>query len=145
MIVKQILKAKPPGPLHVLAPSAGLRDAVALMSKHRIGTVVVSDDGATPAGILSERDVVRELGTRGDAVLDLTVADVMTPDPVTCTPSETVDRALAIMTDGRFRHLPVLEDGTMVGIVSIGDLVKARIEHLEHERGALEAMIVGHG
>lgn len=145
MIVKQILGSKAVEGVLTLASAAPVSEAVAIMSKKRIGTIVVSDDdGKTPTGILSERDVVRELGKHGAACLEGTVGDMMTKAPTTCTPGDSSDAVLATMTERRFRHMPVMENGTMIGLISIGDVVKARLAELAMEKDALEGMIMGH-
>ena len=144
MLVSQILKDKATGGVRSLPPGAAVTEAVKIMSEGRIGTVVVSSDGTTPEGILSERDIVRELGKRGNAALDGTVGQMMTKDPVTYTGSHTALQVLEMMTEGRFRHLPVMEGGEMVGLISIGDAVKARLAELSMEKDALEGMIMGY-
>ena len=144
MLVRQILGSKASEGVLSLKPSARVTEAVALLSEKRIGTVVISEGGTTPDGILSERDIVRELGRRGPSVLEGAVSDLMTADPVTCTEDDSADSVLATMTDGRFRHLPVMRGGEMIGLISIGDVVKARLSELAMERNALEGMIMGH-
>ena len=144
MLVNQILKSKPRDGVLTLAPTAPVSDALKIMSQERIGTIVVSSDGDRPEGILSERDIVRELGKRGHGCLTETVADLMTKDPVTVSVTEDAVKVLEMMTEGRFRHLPVMEGGRMVGLVSIGDVVKARLAELAMEKDALEGMIMGH-
>lgn len=145
MIVSQILKSKTEAGVLTLTSDASVSDAASIMSDKRIGTIVVSDDGGkTAAGILSERDIVRELGKNGAACMAKTVGEMMTRELVTCGPSDTSDAVLAQMTDGRFRHMPVIEDGTMIGLISIGDAVKARLFELAMERDALEGMVMGH-
>lgn len=115
-------------------------DAVALLAEKRIGAMPVLRDG-TVAGIFSERDVVYQLQNHGPAMLDRTVGEVMTAPPVTVDPQTDVLAALALMTRRRIRHLPVLQDGRMVGFVSIGDLVKYRIDRIEAEAQAMRAYI----
>lgn len=145
MIVSQILKSKATGGVMTLPSDASVSDAAVIMSDKRIGTIVISDDGgATAAGILSERDIVRELGKRGAACMANTAGEMMTRTLVTCGPSDTSDAVLAKMTEGRFRHMPVIEDGKMIGLISIGDAVKARLAELAMERDALEGMVMGH-
>ncbi len=117
--------------------------AAQLLSEKRIGAVVCRDDGDTPLGILSERDIVRELGRRGEACLKDTVDDLMTRAMISLSPTETADQVLAKMTEGRFRHMPVMEDDKMIGLISIGDVVKARLTELSMEKDALEGMIKG--
>ena len=144
MLVSQILSAKAVGGVQTIKPSTTVSDAASELSTKRIGALVVSDDGKVAAGILSERDIVRELGKRGPVCMSDTVADLMTKNPVTCAPDDTADAVLAKMTEGRFRHLPVVENGTMTGLISIGDVVKARLSELALEKDALEGMIMGH-
>ncbi|MDX8348704.1 MULTISPECIES: CBS domain-containing protein [unclassified Cognatiyoonia] len=144
MIVSQMLKTKDnPGVVSV-KPSDPVTDAVKLLSAKRIGTVVVSGDGEALDGILSERDIVRELGKRGPSCLSEPVSSMMTSALTTCTPSDTALEVLEVMTNGRFRHLPVMEDGKMIGLISIGDAVKGRLAQLAMEKDALEGMIMGH-
>jgi CBS domain-containing protein len=144
MIVAQILKSKVDIGVVSVKPTDTVNAAVALLSEKRIGTVVVSADGSTLDGILSERDIVRELGKRGEGCLRGPVADLMTARLVTCTTGDSADQVLEMMTNGRFRHLPVMEDGKMIGLISIGDVVKARLSELSMEKDALEGMIMGH-
>ena len=106
--------------------------------------VVVSEDGTAPLGILSERDIVREVGRQGSVCLERTVGEIMTRNVSTTSPDEDADSVLRKMTEGRFRHLPVMEEGRMIGLISIGDVVKARIDELAMEKQALEGMIMGH-
>jgi CBS domain-containing protein len=143
MLVQQILNAKPISGVTTIVPGLSLRDAVKLLSDNRIGAVIVSSDGKRVAGILSERDIVREIGRTGAAALDLTVERVMTSAIVGCTKSDTADQVLERMTAGRFRHMPVMEAGEMIGLISIGDVVKARLDELAMEKDALEGMIKG--
>ena len=145
MIVSQILKSKATGGVFTLTSDSNVADAAAIMSDKRIGTIVISDDGgATPAGILSERDIVRELGKQGPSCMSRLVSDMMTSKLVTCGPSDTTDSMLAKMTEGRFRHMPVIDNGKMIGLISIGDAVKARLSELAAERDALTGMVMGH-
>jgi CBS domain-containing protein len=145
MIVSQILKSKAARGVVTLTSDANVADAARIMSEKRIGTIVISDDsGATPAGILSERDIVRELGKQGPSCMANLVSDMMTKKLVTCSPSDTTDSVLVKMTEGRFRHMPVIDNGKMVGLISIGDAVKARLSELAAERDALTGMVMGH-
>ena len=137
MIVSQILKTKAMDGVLTLTSDASVSDAASIMSTKRIGTIVISDDGGeTAAGILSERDIVRELGKRGPSCMSNEVGEMMTRKLVTCGPSDTSDAVLAKMTEGRFRHMPVTEDGKLIGLISIGDAVKARLAELAMERVA---------
>jgi CBS domain-containing protein len=113
---------------------------IQMLAEHRIGAVVVADDGNRILGIVSERDVVRAL-VRGAGALDGAVASIMTAKVVTCSDHDTINDVMARMTEGRFRHLPVVEDGRLAGIVSIGDVVKARIEQVEREADEMRAYI----
>ena len=142
MTVAHILEGKSAG-IVTLAPNKSVRDALALLAEKRIGTVVISPDGTRIAGILSERDIVRELAERGAEILDEPVEALMTADVQTCTAHENVRRLLERMTEGRFRHMPVVEDGRLVGIVSLGDAVKYRLEEVRDERNALRDFVAG--
>lgn len=128
-----------------IAQTATLNDAVRELGQRRIGALVVSGDGRTIEGILSERDVVRATAQSGRAALDARVGSAMSTDVVTCTSGDGVDRLMSLMTERRIRHLPVVDDhGHLAGIVSIGDVVKARLTELEHENEALAHYIQGH-
>lgn len=144
MLVQEILKSKSVTGTISLPPDAPVSAATTLMSEHRIGTIVVSSDGNSLDGILSERDVVRELGKRGAGCLEDPVSALMTSKIVTCTKEDTALGVLEMMTKGRFRHMPVMENGEMIGLISIGDTVKARLAELAMEKDALEGMIMGH-
>ena len=144
MLVSQILKSKPTAGVMTIAPGTTVAQAAGILSEKRIGALIVSADGKTPVGILSERDLVRELGRRGKVCLNDKVDDLMTSDLVTCTGECSTDEVLTRMTNGRFRHMPVMEGGEMIGVISIGDVVKARLDELAHENAALQGMIMGH-
>lgn len=120
-----------------VAPGATVADAVALLHRHRIGALVVSGDGRAVEGILSERDVVRGLADGGPALLERAVAELMTPDPVCCHLDDSIEDLMAVMTHRRFRHLPVQEEGRLIGLVSIGDVVLQRVQELESEKQVL--------
>ena len=122
-------------------PTATVRDVVATLHEVRIGALVVSPDGATVAGIVSERDVVAALARHGAAALDLAVTELMATDVQTCAPGDQVAGLMAVMTARRIRHLPVLDGGRLAGIVSIGDVVKARVDELEEDRDRLHEYI----
>ena len=143
MLVQQILKSKSVHSVVTILPDATLAQAIEMLAAQRIGAVVVSPDGTSLAGILSERDVVRELGRRGVACLTDRVDAVMTREIVTCSRDEMADGVLQKMTDGRFRHMPVMQGAEMIGLISIGDVVKARLMDLAAEKDALEGMIKG--
>jgi CBS domain-containing protein len=143
MLVQQILKSKGDDVVVTVPPTTTVQQVAELLSSRRIGAVIVSTDGKRAAGIVSERDIVRELGKRGTGCLIDTVDKLMTAKIVSCTRAESTDTVLGRMTEGRFRHMPVIEDGVMVGLISIGDVVKARLMELAAEKDALEGMIKG--
>ncbi|NCO17106.1 MAG: CBS domain-containing protein [Alphaproteobacteria bacterium] len=143
MTVTAILKQKGSSKVMTIRPEATMAECVALMAQHRIGALVVSQDGAQVDGIISERDVVRALAGQGAQCLPRPVSTVMTRDVEHCARA---DRALDIlqrMTRGRFRHMPVVSDGALAALISIGDVVKYRISEIEMEKMALEDMIRG--
>jgi CBS domain-containing protein len=123
-----------------IAPGATVRELVGALRAHNIGAAVVTD-GDTVVGIVSERDVVRRLHENGADLLALPVSDIMTRDVFTCGPDDTVDSLAETMTERRIRHMPVLADGRLAGIVSIGDVVKSHIRQLETDREQLESYI----
>jgi CBS domain-containing protein len=131
-----------------IGPTATVGDLVAALGEHNIGAAVVVEGGGTEdravVGIVSERDVVRRLLDRGGELLSATVGEIMTRDVLTCSPDDTVDHLAEVMTERRIRHMPVLADGRLVGIVSIGDVVKTRMEELETSQEQLQAYIA-HG
>lgn len=151
MLVNQMLSAKgeakpgiEPVTIITIKPEATLAEAAALLSERRIGAVVVSSDGRKPDGILSERDIVRQLGARGPSILGTPISEVMTKNVQTCTTGDDALGVLERMTAGRFRHLPVVDaDGNMVGVISIGDAVSSRLKELAAEKEALTGMIMG--
>ena len=116
-----------------IRPTASVAEAIAELARLSIGALVVSKDDVVPAGIITERDVVRSLNIAGASILKRPVADLMTADVAVCSPSDMVDDIMGRMTDLRIRHLPVMADGALCGIVSIGDVVKARIDELEDD------------
>jgi len=144
MLVSQILNDKADKGVVTVTPDTLVSAAAKILAEKRIGTVVVTASGETAEGILSERDIVRELAMRGELCLNDKVSDVMTPNPMTASRSENVQDVLAKMTEGRFRHMPVMEAGRLVGIVTLGDVVKAQLSELAMEKNALEGMIMGH-
>lgn len=152
MLVNQLLSMKndsgKPGlaqaTIVTVKPSDTVADAVKVLSDLRIGAVVVSSDGKKPEGILSERDVVRQLGKNGPDILNSPISDLMTREVQTCHLGEDALTILERMTMGRFRHLPVIDDsGNMLGVVSIGDAVSGRLKELSAEKEALTGMIMG--
>jgi len=140
MTVNDILRHKGN---HVITiePTAALAAAVRTLVQHRIGALLVTGADHRIVGIISERDVVRVLDEKGPAVLAAPVAEVMTRRVVTCDRNETIAEIMERITSGRFRHVPVIEHGRLIGIVSIGDVVKARLNELEHEQNALREYI----
>ena len=145
MLVSHILKFKGAADgVVTVKPGTRVSQAAEVLSSRRIGTVVVSTDGKSASGILSERDIVREIGKRGVACLSETVDALMTASIVTCERDDTADAVLSKMTAGRFRHMPVMDGDTMIGLITLGDVVKARLSELAMEKQALEGMIMGH-
>jgi CBS domain-containing protein len=142
MTVKAILSRKG-NDVITIEPTVTLSAAVNILAEHRIGAlVVVAGADEQVAGILSERDIVRALAQRGPGALQEAVGQVMTRRVVTCTESDTVAALMERMTQGKFRHLPVVERGKLVGLVSIGDVVKQRLGEMEHESNALREYIL---
>ena len=144
MLVSQILSVKADQGVITVAPDASVAEAVAILSRHKIGALIVSKNGRQAEGILSERDIVREIGVEGEVALSRRVSEVMTSKLVTCQRGDEAVTLLEKMTKGRFRHMPVVEEGQLLGLVSIGDVVKARLDELNLEREALEGMIKGY-
>lgn len=143
MTVARILKNRAgSGPVSV-TPDTVVLHAVKVLSEKRIGTVIVCGPDGALEGILSERDVIREVGRRGAGVLEEPVEALMTRKLQTCEASETAQRVLERMTEGRFRHMPVMQDGRLHAIISLGDVVKYRLEEALVERDALEDMVAG--
>ncbi len=145
MTIKNVLQVKG-ADVATISPDATLTDLVDELAKYGIGAMVVSSDGSTIDGIVSERDIVRALRSEGLPALResrlihldrVTVRDIMTAEVTTCEPSTSIDHVMSMMTASRIRHVPVVTGDKLVGIVSIGDIVKARISHLEWERSAL--------
>jgi CBS domain-containing protein len=120
-----------------------VRRLLEILAEHHIGAVVVSQDGVSVGGIVSERDIVRAFAMRGAAVMSEPVTDIYTADVHTITPDTSLDEVMRMMTERRVRHAPVVIDGALRGIVSIGDVVKNRIDELETERAALTDYITG--
>lgn len=136
MKISSLLKAKGTAVLTV-APTASVAEAVALLCRHRVGALVVSTDGQRIEGIVSERDVVRRLNDLKGALVDEPVTAIMSGNVYTCAPDDEVDSLMSTMTEHRIRHVPVVEGGMLAGIVSIGDVVKSRIDELEKDRNQL--------
>ncbi len=142
MTIAAILKHKGSS-VTTVAPAATIAEVTHVLAAHRIGVVVVVANNGELLGILSERDIVRNLAEHGASALDLHAEQVMTRNVSTATPSTSVVDATARMTAGRFRHLPVLDQGRIIGLVSIGDVVKARISQQEEEVDSLKAYVAG--
>ena len=142
MLIRDVLRRKGE---HVVTvqPETLVADLVDTLATHNIGAVVVSTDGSSVAGIVSERDVVRGLRTRGRLLLNDATATITTSDVVVAAPGDPVERLTLLMTERRIRHVPVVSEGRLVGIVSIGDVVKQRVEELESERENLVGYITG--
>jgi CBS domain-containing protein len=141
MNVRQILRNKPPGFVSV-PPEARITSVLSILADRCIGAVMVLDSGRL-VGVLSERDIVRSLVEHAQETLDLTAAALMTPNPTTASPETTVEQAMEIMTNGHFRHLPIMENGSLIGLVSIGDVVKARIDQSQSEVDSLRTYVAG--
>ena len=141
MQIADVLRGKATGTgVATTTPTATIGELLALLHRYNVGALPVVDGGEL-VGIVSERDVVRHLHERGRALLDATVGDLMTSDVVTCSPRDRAADLARVMTERRIRHLPVCDDRGLIGIVSIGDLVKARIDQLENEREQLASYI----
>ncbi|NRP12654.1 Inosine-5'-monophosphate dehydrogenase [Aliiroseovarius sp. xm-m-379] len=125
------------------SPTTSVRDVVAILRDKRIGAIVVIDPEGELVGILSERDIVRALADRPDHTLPGQVQELMTTDVQTCSPDDSSESVLTRMTEGRFRHMPVIEGGQLVGLISIGDLIHQKLLELEHEALQLKQLIVG--
>lgn len=126
-------------------PETPVMELVAMIASRRIGAVLVLDDNAELAGIVSERDVVKALASQGPAMATLCAADIMTRTVTTVTPKTTINEAMELMDRGYFRHLPVLDQGKLLGIISVRDVVRARIEHHVEETADLRSYIHGRG
>lgn len=143
MLISEVLRRKG-NAVATVAPTSTIDEVVDALARFGVGALVVSADGTTVDGIISERDVVRALAAHGRDVVDRAAADVMTREVVTCSESATIEQLMTEMTERRFRHVPVTEDGRLVGIVSIGDVVNARVRNLETETRQLTNYISGY-
>jgi CBS domain-containing protein len=140
MLISEVLKRK--GATVVTMPAeTPVGGLLKRLAEHHIGALVVSPDGVSVAGIVSERDVVRRLVAHGPALLEHPISEIMTAQVRTCSPTDTVEQLMVLMTVQRFRHVPVVDFGRLTGIVSIGDVVKQRLEELQTERDQLTAYI----
>ncbi len=142
MIIASILKQKGTEVASV-RPIDRIAEVVEMLSTRRIGAVLVLDATGRPLGIVSERDIVRALHSHGARALEMTAGQLMTTDLNTATPQTTVSEAMNLMTEGRFRHLPVLHEGKLAGLISIGDVVKSRLMEQEQEVDGLKAYVAG--
>ena len=140
MRISDVIRAKGNAVVTV-PPDMDVRALLAVLAEHRIGAVVVSTDGSSVDGIVSERDIVRALADRGATVISEPVSEIMTSEVQTCTPQTPVVELMSVMTHGRFRHVPVVVNDELVAIVSIGDIVKNRVGELEIERDSLTSYI----
>lgn len=136
MNVSSILKVKG-GSVATARPDDTLEVIAKRLAEHKIGAIVVVGEGNQVAGIVSERDIIRALSRNSAGALSLAVREVMTKDVMTCNETSTIEQMMSVMTQGRFRHVPVVQDGTLVGIVSIGDVVKHHIAEVEMEVTAM--------
>jgi CBS domain-containing protein len=141
MFVSDILSQKG-GLVFSVTPDTTAAEVAKQLSVRRIGSVLILNEQSSVVGIVSERDLVRALATHGAKAMELEARQIMTRDVVTCHPDDSIDEVMQTMTSGRFRHIPVVHHGELLGLVSIGDVVKARIEETEHEAEALKAYIV---
>jgi CBS domain-containing protein len=142
MRISQVLAGKSSQSVVTVRPDATVKELLALLARHNIGAVIVSADGSSLDGIVSERDVVRRLN-EDNAVVDAPVSTIMTAEVRTASTDQNVVELLQLMTEHRFRHVPVVEGGKVTGIVSIGDIVKSRMSELEFERDQLDSYVHG--
>ena len=142
MLISEVLRRKG-AEVATIDPTSTISDVLASLAENGVGALVVSANATTVDGIISERDIVRALAADGTGTMSMTAADFMTADVVTCGRGATTEELMTEMTERRFRHVPVIEDGVLVGIVSIGDVVFARVSELEFERQQLTDYISG--
>ena len=143
MKIKDVLHGKASDVVITIEPDATVRDLLRLLAEHNVGALIVSSDGTSVEGIVSERDIVRRLN-EDEGVLSAPVSQIMTSDVATCEITDEVNKLMALMTERRIRHLPVVDErGQLAGIVSIGDVVKARLSELEQENHALSEYLTG--
>ncbi len=140
MKIIDVINAKPSHQVVTIGPDATVRELIALLAEHNVGALVVSDDGERVSGIVSERDVVRRLHA-DSGVLDTAVSEIMTAEVRTCAGDDGLTDLMQTMTQHRIRHVPVVADGRLTGIISIGDVVKSRIGELEFERDQLDSYV----
>ena len=140
MRISDVIGSKSSKDVITISPDATVRDLIRLLAEHNVGALIVSGDGGAVDGIVSERDVVRHL-LDSDDILDGAVSAIMTVDVATAEPTTSLDEMRALMTERRIRHVPVVADGRLTGIVSIGDVVKAAMDQLEFERDQLDTYV----
>ncbi|MEO6511982.1 MAG: CBS domain-containing protein [Nocardioides sp.] len=140
MRISDIISAKASQDVITIAPDASVRDLIRLLAEHNVGALIVSGDGSAVDGIVSERDVVRRL-LDSDEILDGQVSAIMTAEVATAGPETTLDDIRAVMTERRIRHVPVVTDENLIGIISIGDVVKAAMNQLQFERDQLDSYV----
>jgi CBS domain-containing protein len=141
MRIHEVLAGKPSHDVVTVRPDASVRELIGVLAEHNIGALVVSVDGTSVDGIVSERDVVRRLH-QDEAVLESSVSSIMTSEVQTCEADATVNELMQVMTERRFRHVPVVgDDGRLTGIMSIGDVVKSRMSELQFERDQLDSYV----
>ena len=140
MKINDVVHSKSSQDVVTISPDATVRELIALLAEHNVGALVVSEDGESVDGIVSERDIVRKLNG-DDSVLDAPVSQIMTAVVQTCEPGADVDELMAQMTEHRIRHVPVVDNGELVAVVSIGDVVKSRITQLTFERDQLDSYV----
>ena len=140
MNVQSILTSKG-GAVYQINPETTLEEAAKLLGQYRVGTLLVMEGDDDLVGILSERDIVRAVGRGGSTILGKPTRDIMTRQVMTCTPADTIENLMEQMTSGRFRHMPVVDSGKVIGVVSIGDVVKQRIAEADMEAASMRAYI----
>ena len=141
MNVRQMLGDRTVADIATISEQETLSAATATLAQRKIGALIVTSSDGAVAGILSERDIVRRLAVDGADCLNASVASAMTAKVMSCAPSDSAQSLLERMTEGRFRHMPVMEDGKLAGVISIGDVVKTRIQEIQNENAALTGMI----
>lgn len=142
MTVTHLLRGKPTR-LITIPDYETVAKAAEILARERIGALIVTSPGGDLAGILSERDVVRAIAKNGTAAIESKLIELMTRDVICCSPDDTIDAVMSVMTEKRFRHVPVKDNGRLVGMISIGDVVKAKVEEAERESADLRAYIAG--
>ena len=142
MRISDVIGSKPSKDVITISPDATVRDLIRLLGEHNVGALIVSGDGSAVDGIVSERDVVRHL-LDSDDILDGAVSAIMTVDVATAEPTTSLDEMRALMTERRIRHVPVVTNGRLTGIISIGDVVKAAMDQLQFERDQLDSYVHG--